>query len=138
MNGFYTVESSKPIDCLGGIQGPLTTPVRLSFRDALQLVSKGLVVYKHNPYDLTEKVRVTRSNINTIKFERTREQATSQRLLNRSIQELDTPLVVDVVKKETTVIEPVAEVENISVVTKNNKKETKKEQKVSKPDSFTK
>ena len=137
MNGFYTVESSKPIDCLGGIQGPLTTPVRLSFRDALQLVSKGLVVYKHNPYDLTEKVRVTRSNINTIKFNRTREQATSQRLLNRSIQELDTPLVVDVVKKEVKVEEPVIEVKNISVFTKN-KKETNKEQKVSKPDSFTK
>ena len=137
MNGFYTVESSRPIDCLGGIQGPLTTPVRLSFRNALHLVSKGMVVYKHNPYDLTEKVRVTRSNINSIKFTRTREQATSQRMLNRSIQELDTPLVVDVVKKETKIEEPVVEVDNISVVTKN-KKETNKEQKVTKPDSFTK
>ena len=101
----------------------------------------GYVIYKHNPHDLKEKVRVTTSNINNIRFKNTREAATSQRLLNRSIQEMDKPLVTEVVKKEVKhhVVEEMdpKELEPVDVVTKN-KKETNKEVKVDKPDAFKK
>ena len=141
MKDLYTIESTRPIECLGGIQGPLSTPTQIKFSDVLFMVRKGYVVYKHNPHDLTEKVRVNTSNINKISFTRTRAEATSQRLLNRSIQEMDKPLVTEVVKKEVIRHEveemDVKELEPVDVVTKN-KKENKKEIKVDKPDAFKK
>lgn len=141
MKELYTIESPRPIHCLGGIQGPLSTPTQLSFNDVLYMVKEGYVVYKHNPHDIKEKIRVTKSNINNIKFRRTREIATSERLLNRSIQEMDTPVEKKVVKqvevKHHEVEEmDVKDLEPVDVVTKN-KKESKKI-KVSKPDAFKK
>lgn len=142
MKDLYTIETKKSIDCLGGIVGPLTTPTQIEFNDALRLVAKGFKMYKHNPHDLTEKVLVTRANINSIKFTRTREEATSKRLLNRSIQDMDKPLVKEVVNKEVVKVET-SEVEKIPVVTKERKdstkkNETNKEEKVTKPDGFSK
>ena len=150
MKELYTIASARPIESLGGIQGPLSTPTQLKFNDVLAMVRKGYVIYKHNPHDLTEKVRLNMKNINNISFKRTRAEATSQRLLNRSIQEMDKPIVTkdEVTKKVTKPREveemDVKELEPVDVVTKNttntkvDKKDDKKEIKVSKPDAFTK
>ena len=138
----YTIKSARPIECLGGIQGPLTTPTSIKFNDVLGMVRKGYEVYKHNPHDLKEKVRVTLTNINTIKFKRSREEATSQRLLNRSIQEMDKPVIKEVVKKDVKQYDVdemnVNDLKPVDVVTKNKSKKETKEVKVSKPDDFSK
>ena len=47
MKNLYTIESTRPIECLGGIQGPLSTPTNIKFNDVLYMVRKGYVIYKH-------------------------------------------------------------------------------------------
>ena len=100
MDKLYTVTTPGPIPGLDNIVGPLTTPMRLSKINVLEMLKNNYEVYEHNPSNKTEKVRVTRYNINSIKFNSNRAVSTSKRKLNRSIQEMSKPVMVEPVKKE--------------------------------------
>lgn len=146
----YTIATCKEIPCLGGICGPLTTPVHIEHNDVVKLIRNGYDVYQCNPYDSSEKVRVTLSNINTITFNRTRAMVTTQRMANRAVQEMEKPITVDVIKKE----EKPVNTGNATVSTYSDKKENRNKQneskdskaavnnvkpeRVSTPDGFTK
>ena len=134
----YIITTPREIPCLGGICGPVSTPVQLERNDVVNLVKKGFEIYQCNPYDTSERVRVTRGNINTITFSRTRAAVTSQRMLNRSIQDMEKPIVADVVKKDTN--KEKEEYKNKSSETKktNETKSSKDNTKIVTPDDFTK
>ena len=143
MDKLYTVASTKPIYGMGKIQGPLTTPSKIDFADVLEMVRKGYDIYQVNPVDHSEKVKVTISNINNITFKNTRSTTTLQRKLNREIQELNKPMIVDVVSKDTKSVEFVeTKVDNKQQKdsNKNKQNENKKDnvEKISTPDTFTK
>lgn len=135
MRKLYTIASERPIACLGGIQGPLTTPTPIGYEDIITMITKGYVIYQHNPVKLTEKVRVTRANVNSIKFETTRAKAAAERALNKEIQQMATP-VDKLVKKAT-------EIKNAEKNPKAKEETTEKTEavlpeEVSKPDVFQK
>lgn len=105
MEKLYIVTSRKNIIGMDDIQGPLTTPTIMKFNDVLEMVRKGYGIYQVNPYNHDEKVKVTISNINNIKFKTTRSSNTIQRKLNREIQEMNKPVFIDVVSKGKKVSE---------------------------------
>lgn len=140
MEKLYVVSSSKVILGMADIQGPLTTPSPIKFADVLEMVRMGYEIYQVNPYDHTEKVRVTVSNINDIKFTVSRSKSCVQRKLNKEIQEMNKPILVDVVAKESKQNEykfgkdqgkQTKNTEN-----KNSEKENVDVAKVDKPDDF--
>ena len=132
----YTVETAGPIPCLDNIVGPLTTPTVMDHGSVLKMLNKGYVIYQHNPLNLSEKVRVTKKNISSIKFGASKK-AVEQRNLNKEIQAMSKPIVK---------VEPVkpAVVEKKEEKNDNHKKDNKgpvikedKKEKVSSPDDFT-
>lgn len=76
---YYTVLTKGPIVGLN-ITGPVDKPVPMYFYDVLKMVKSGYVVYKHNPGNFKEKVRVTTSNISSIEFKTSRGSALAGRL----------------------------------------------------------
>ena len=121
MSNKYTVASSGPIPGLGGINGPLTTPTPMAFNDVLYMVRKGYVVFEHNPFDISEKVRVTIDNIRNIRFKSSAAVAISRRNLNKQLQEMDSPKKVTMTtgKNNETTKTVIVETKN-----KNTKGET--------------
>lgn len=94
----YVITTAKEIPCLGGITGPITTPVRLEFNDLTWLLNNGFTVYQCNPYDVNDRVLVTRMNMNNITFERNREVVTTERIENIKGQEMTKP--IEPIKKD--------------------------------------
>lgn len=145
MAKYYTIASAKPIPCLDNIVGPLTTPVRIEHDDVMWMLNHGYEIYEHNPVNKSEKVLVTRQNANGANFKTNRATATSRRLLNRSIQDMEKPIVAEVIRKSDN-----DKKKNQYQNDKNNQpkvvvEEVKKEEKpkdenakVSKPDNFSK
>jgi len=125
----YIITTAKEIPCLGGITGPITTPVKLNQSDLIWLLNNGFKVYQCNPFDSNEKVLVDRMNMNNITFTRNRAVVTTERIENLKNQEMSKP--IEPVKKEN---KPV--VEN----NQNNKddKSSDTDNKVNKADSFQK
>ena len=125
----YIITTAKEIPCLGGITGPITTPVKLNQGDLIWLLNNGFKVYQCNPFDSNEKVIVDRMNMNNITFTRNRAVVTTERMENLKNQEMSKP--IEPVKKEN---KPV--VEN----NQNNKddKSSDTDNKVNKADSFQK
>ena len=144
----YTIGTASPIEALGNIVGPLTVPTKIDHNSIVKMLKNGYVIYQHNPYDLTEKVRVTKMNINTIKFTKTRSAATAQRMLNRSVQNADKGIIVANLKKEDAVRpnqQVIVDNSGKKDDKNNNKHEEKKDapkkdvqEKVTAPDGFTK
>lgn len=107
----YVITTAKEIPCLGGITGPITTPVRLEFNDLTWLLNNGFTVYQCNPYDVNDRVLVTRMNMNNITFERNREVVTTERIENIKGQEMTKP--IEPIKKDNkpaVIPEPAPEV----------------------------
>lgn len=100
----YIITTAKEIPCLGGITGPITTPVKLNQSDLIWLLNNGFKVYQCNPFDSNEKVLVDRMNMNSITFTRNRAVVTTERIENLKGQEMTKP--IEPVKKE---VKPPAE-----------------------------
>ena len=137
MRKLYIVTTPKKILGMADIVGPLTTPSEIKFTDVLQMVRLGYNIYQVNPYDHSEKIKVTITNINDIEFKNSISKALSQRKLNREIQEMDKPVVVDVVTKAPKQKEPEEEVV-VKETVKEKKKQNNDQEKILKPDAFTK
>ena len=139
----YTVATAGPIPALDNIVGPLNTPTVMDHAAIVAMLNKNYVIYQHNPYDLNEKVRVTKKNINNITFKNTRKSVIEKRKLNNEIQNMSKPIVNIPANAPKNDHKP--EVKN----DKNDKKDEKKdkqnlnptvkkdETKVSSPDGFT-
>lgn len=97
----YIITTAKEIPCLGGITGPITTPVKLNQSDLIWLLNNGFKVYQCNPFDSNEKVLVDRMNMNSITFTRNRAVVTTERIENLKGQEMTKP--IEPVKKEVKV-----------------------------------
>lgn len=139
MDKLYIVKSQKTIIGMHDIMGPLTTPSKMKFSNVLEMVRKGYDIYQVNPYNTTEMVKVTISNINDINFSISRSTAASQKKLNREFQEMDKPIIVDVVSKENKPINNTKENKEDQKNKQNdNKKSSDTNEKISKPDDFTK
>lgn len=147
MRGYYTIASSGPIACLGGINAPITTPTIMKKADVLKLINAGHDVYKHNPAKKSEKVKVTFDNINNIKFGTTAAQATEDRILQKAVREEKTKYVAKVHTKSVEAGEipqtPDKTDEPNGEGTKkyekqHNGKHSDKKEKISKPDEFQK
>lgn len=82
----YTVKDARVIDCLGGISGPIQHPTEIAESDVITLVRCGFTVYQHNPHNLREKVKVTRTNFNSIVFKTTRYDGYKSRSLNTELR----------------------------------------------------
>lgn len=74
VKALFTIHSPGKIQELHNISGPVLTPVELSDAAVVALVRRGAIVYAHNPYDTTEKIKLTYKNMTTFNFRRTREQ----------------------------------------------------------------
>ena len=125
----YIITTAKEIPCLGGITGPITTPVKLNQSDLIWLLNNGFKVYQCNPFDSNEKVLVDRMNMNNITFIRNRAVVTTERMENLKNQEMSKP--IEPVKKEN---KPV--VENNQNTKDDKSSDT--DNKVNKADSFQK
>lgn len=124
----YIITTAKEIPCLGGITGPITTPVKLNQSDLIWLLNNGFKVYQCNPFDSNEKVLVDRMNMNNITFTRNRAVVTTERMENLKNQEMSKP--IEPVKKDS---KPVEDNQN-----KNDDKSSDTDNKVNKADSFQK
>lgn len=124
----YVIETKKPIECLGGIQGPLTTPTHIDINDVIDLVRRGYEVYQVNPDNSKEKVRVTINNLKSIKFSRS--ETVLQRLITREINKGNKPMMVNKVSKNDTD----EKVEDTTL--KNKKINTEHNDKGKKPNTF--
>lgn len=113
MNKLVTIESNGPIKAMGGISGPIKTPTSVSITTIVSLINDNIVVYEVNPRNYSEKVRLTRLNINSINFKTiTKEKIdNNKKIIKKNIQErvnnakavtndVITP-VVDIKKTET-------------------------------------
>ena len=94
----YIIATAKEIPCLGGISGPITTPVKLELSDLIWLLNNGFTVYQCNPFDSNERVLVTRMNMNDITFTRNRAIVTMEQMENLKVQEMTKP--IEVIKKD--------------------------------------
>lgn len=124
----YIITTAKEIPCLGGITGPITTPVKLNQSDLIWLLNNGFKVYQCNPFDSNEKVLVDRMNMNNITFTRNRAVVTTERIENLKNQEMTKP--IEPIKKDN---KPVEDTQN-----KNDDKSSDTDNKVNKADSFQK
>lgn len=124
----YIITTAKEIPCLGGITGPITTPVKLNQSDLIWLLNNGFKVYQCNPFDSNEKVLVDRMNMNNITFTRNRAVVTTERMENLKNQEMTKP--IEPIKKDN---KPVEDNQN-----KNDDKSSDTDNKVNKADSFQK
>jgi hypothetical protein len=124
----YIITTAKEIPCLGGITGPITTPVKLNQSDLIWLLNNGFKVYQCNPFDSNEKVLVDRMNMNNITFTRNRAVVTTERMENLKNQEMTKP--IEPIKKDN---KPVEDTQN-----KNDDKSSDTDNKVNKADSFQK
>lgn len=105
----YIIATAKEIPCLGGISGPITTPVKLELSDLIWLLNNGFTVYQCNPFDSNERVLVTRMNMNDITFTRNRAIVTMEQMENLKVQEMTKP--IEVIKKDNKPVPtPVPEV----------------------------
>lgn len=105
----YIIATAKEIPCLGGISGPITTPVKLELSDLIWLLNNGFTVYQCNPFDSNERVLVTRMNMNDITFTRNRAIVTMEQMENLKVQEMSKP--IEVIKKDNKPVPtPVPEV----------------------------
>ena len=134
MSKLYIVTTPKTIIGMSDIMGPLTTPSEIEFAAVLEMVRLGYDIYQVNPYDYNEKIKVTLSNIHNIKFKSSISMAFSQRKLNREIQEMDKPIMVDVLTKEQKEKETV----EMSKDRKEKKNKEVEPEKIVKPDDFSK
>ena len=124
----YIITTAKEIPCLGGITGPITTPVKLNQSDLIWLLNNGFKVYQCNPFDSNEKVLVDRMNMNNITFTRNRAVVTTERIENLKNQEMTKP--IEPIKKDN---KPIEDTQN-----KNDDKSSDTDNKVNKADSFQK
>lgn len=107
----YIIATAKEIPCLGGISGPITTPVKLELSDLIWLLNNGFTVYQCNPFDSNERVLVTRMNMNDITFTRNRAIVTMEQMENLKVQEMSKP--IEVMKKDNKPVPtPVPEVKD--------------------------
>lgn len=107
----YIIATAKEIPCLGGISGPITTPVKLELSDLIWLLNNGFTVYQCNPFDSNERVLVTRMNMNDITFTRNRAIVTMEQMENLKVQEMSKP--IEVIKKDNKPVPtPVPEVKD--------------------------
>ena len=105
----YIIATAKEIPRLGGISGPITTPVKLELSDLIWLLNNGFTVYQCNPFDSNERVLVTRMNMNDITFTRNRAIVTMEQMENLKVQEMSKP--IEVIKKDNKPVPtPVPEV----------------------------
>lgn len=91
MTKLYTVKTPKPIPCMGDIQGPMTEPTSMKFDDVLSMLCMGYEIYQHNPNKLSEKVLVTKQNIENIKFPTSKAKAISEKKDFKEMQILNKP-----------------------------------------------
>ena len=66
-----TITSYGKIKELGGITAPITRPTKISVDIIIRLINQGITVYEVNPYKRTEKVLLTRENVNSDNFFKT-------------------------------------------------------------------
>lgn len=141
----YIVTSPRVILGLG-IQGPITTPIKIDFNNLLRMIRTGYEIYQVNPYDPSEKVRVTISNMHTITFKNTRPQVVKREIENKKNQLIDKRLLVNVVPHTTQTQNDNKPVEEKKDEKKQdnkyndfkNKNNSTEVEKVTKPDTFTK
>lgn len=96
----YTVLDARKIDCLGGICGPIQHPSPIKESDVINLVRNGFTLYQHNPHNLCEKVKVTRTNFNSIVFKTSRYDGLKSRTLNKEIRSEANKVSTPAPKKE--------------------------------------
>lgn len=152
MKKIYVVDDNKTIIGMDNIVGPLTTPSSMNFIDVLEMVKRGYNIYQVNPYNHSERVKVTLNNIHSVTFKSGRSAATTQKMLNRSIQAMEKGMIINVVEHADTTAKDdnskkitstkndtkVADSNEKSVDTNNIQNDNVKENKLTMPDAFTK
>ncbi len=96
----YTVLDPRPIECLGGICGPIQHPTEISESDIILMIRDGFTIYQHNPHNLREKVKVTRLNFNSITFKTSRYDGFKTRALNKEVRSEDKKVSAPAPRKE--------------------------------------
>ena len=86
---FYIITTVAPISALGGITGPINTPVKMTPYQAYQTLCEGHTVYEVNQYDTSERYLITKSNYNKIIFKSSKSDMIKRRRLNTEIRGID-------------------------------------------------
>lgn len=100
----YVITSACEIDIVGGLIGPIATPIELTRSQVIKLLNDNISVYQVNPFDINERVKVTFDNYDKITFARKRAKITTTRLLNRSVRESNT--IIQPKHKDTSSTKP--------------------------------
>lgn len=69
MRKIIIVNSYGKLPIHGGINGPITTPVAMDVRSIVNMLNRGITeIYEINPYNVNEKIKITRQNCGTVNF----------------------------------------------------------------------
>ena len=101
-----TIESAGKISILGGIQGPITNPCRLSTDSIIELINSGKIVYEVNPKNSKEKIRLTRLNVYKTNFASTIKETVDKKkkVIEETIKTNSKPMVKPISEPNTTII----------------------------------
>lgn len=78
MTKLVIIKTNSIIPELGGIRGPINRPTLLTYDTIYKLLNRGVSVYEVNKRNPTEKVRLTRENVNKTNFFNTRKQVNTK------------------------------------------------------------
>lgn len=70
MKKLIIVKSSGTLPIYGGISGPIINPITLDTKDIVELINKSKEIYEVNPYNINEKIKLTRVNCTTENFKK--------------------------------------------------------------------
>ena len=86
---YYIITTVAPISALGGITGPINTPVKMTPYQAYQTLCEGHTVYEVNQYDTSERYLITKANYNKIIFKGSKSDMIKRRRLNNEIRNIN-------------------------------------------------
>lgn len=68
MARLFVIPCDGRIPEMGGIRGPITSPIEIPIDKVISMMNRGVIVEEVNPYKKSERVRMTFSNIHTNTF----------------------------------------------------------------------
>lgn len=85
---FYIITTTGPIAELGGMNGPITSPVCMEPYMAYRALCSGHVIYEVNRFNPNERVKINKFNYNNIKFKDNRALMIKRQVLNNEVHNL--------------------------------------------------
>lgn len=95
MARLFVIPCDGRIPEMGGIRGPITSPIEIPIDKVISMMNRGVIVEEVNPYKKSERVRMTFSNIHTTSFTKPVKKAPAVQAVTQQIPVGRSNVVVD-------------------------------------------